>query len=80
MPKRTTVMARQPPTTDDFKRIAESVRKISDVGKQLRLCGLSQRATITLLADSTGISRKDIGTVLTAIEQLRSWCLIDGNK
>lgn len=64
-----------PPTPADFERIAESIRTISNTAKQMRTAGLTRRAIVTLLHDATGVTRKDIATVLDATESLASWCL-----
>ena len=63
------------PLAADYKRIAESIGRVSDSAKALRASGLSRKATVALIKHSTGISQKDIELVLYAAEDLRRWCL-----
>lgn len=71
MPKKVSA----PPTVDDFKRVAEAIRKTSQQARAMKTAGLTRKAIIVLLADATGLPRKDIGLVLDATEALSSWCL-----
>lgn len=54
----------------DAKRLAEAVRKIEKAAKELSESGLNRKAIVVLLADSTGVSRRDINAVLNGLESL----------
>lgn len=59
----------------DYTRIVESIRKISDDARSMRNSGLTREAGLVLLKDATGLSKKDIATVLDATENLVKWCV-----
>lgn len=65
-------------TAGDYARIAQSIRKISDVGRSLDASGLSKKAVVCLLHEATGLPKKDITLVLAGICDLTNWCLIGG--
>lgn len=54
----------------DAKRLAEAVKKIEKSMKELNESGLNRKAIVVLLADSTGVSRRDINAVLNGLETL----------
>jgi hypothetical protein len=63
----------QPPPSiepDDARRLAESVRKIEKGMKELNSAGLNRKAIVVLLAESTGVARRDINAVLNGLESL----------
>lgn len=63
----------QPPPSiepDDARRLADAVRKIEKAMKALNESGLNRKAIVVLLADSTGVSRRDINAVLNGLEAL----------
>jgi DNA polymerase III delta prime subunit len=63
----------QPPlelNADDARRLADSVRKIEKAMKDINESGLNRKAIVVLLAESTGVSRRDINAVLNGLEQL----------
>lgn len=62
-------------TEEDFSRIAQAIGRISDAGRALQNSGLTRAAVLTLLHDSTKLSKRDIGIVLDEIENLKRWCL-----
>lgn len=65
----------QPPpeiSADDARRLADSVRKIEKGMKELNEAGLNRKAIVVLLAESTGVSRRDINAVLNGLETLGS--------
>lgn len=54
----------------DAKRLAESIKRIDKAMKELAESGLSRKALVTLLADSTGVAKRDINAVLNGLETL----------
>lgn len=50
--------------------IAQSIKEISDGMRKLRTGRLNDRAIVTLLHETTKISRTDIKTVLDGLEEL----------
>lgn len=65
----------QPPPDlqpDDARRLAEAVRRIDKAVKALNEGGLNRKAIVVLLAESTGVSRRDINAVLNGLESLGS--------
>jgi hypothetical protein len=61
--------------TDNYKKIVESINKLSDTALDLEASGLSTKAVLVLLAHSTGLPQKTIKVVLEALPELRNWCL-----
>lgn len=57
-------------TDNDYQRIAESIRRIGEVGKKLTASGLNRKAVTVLLHHATNVSKRDIGFVLNGIEAL----------
>lgn len=71
-------MSSKPPAelgSEHFRRIADSIGRVSDMGKALRDSGLTQRAVLLLLQDLTGVPRGDIQLILNALPQLRTYFL-----
>lgn len=68
------------PTADDYKRIAESILRVGDVGKRLAASGLSRRAILVLLRDATNLPMGDIKLVLDALPQLSKFYLSAQSK
>lgn len=60
---------------EDYAKIADSIRRVSDAAKALRASGLSRDATVVLIKHATGIPMKDVSAVLSAAEELQRWCL-----
>jgi len=63
------------PTREDFKRVADSIRKVSTSAKAMKSSGLSRQAILVLINSATGIPQRDIRIVLDAAELLALWCL-----
>jgi hypothetical protein len=76
----TTVKPSLPPTPDDYERIAQSVQRISDVGRSLAESGLSRRAVLVLLHDATNVSMRDLKCVLDALPNMATWYLEKAKK
>lgn len=60
--------------------IAESIVKIGKAMDSIRLSGINRRAIIVLLADSSGVSRTQIKSVLDSLESLREDYLAKPSK
>lgn len=54
----------------DARRLAEAIKRIDKAMKELVESGLSRKAIVTLLADSTGVAKRDINAVLNGLETL----------
>jgi hypothetical protein len=63
------------PDPEDYSEIAKSIGRISDAAKALRASGLSRDAVVVLIKHATGVPMKTITKVLSAAEDLKSWCL-----
>jgi hypothetical protein len=57
--------------------IAESIVKIADGVQSIKASRLNDRALIVLLKDETGLSARDIKTVIKALEDLKRLYLKD---
>jgi hypothetical protein len=55
--------------------LAETIRKVSKAIDSLKRSGLNQRAVVVLLADATGVGKKEIVAVLDGLANLeRRYC------
>jgi len=66
-------------TIEDARQLAESVRKIDKATKEFLASGLSRKALVVLLNDSTGVAKRDINAVLDGLESLGATYL-EGTK
>ena len=66
-------------TIEDARQLAESVRKIDKATKEFLTSGLSRKALVVLLNDSTGVAKRDINAVLDGLESLGATYL-EGTK
>lgn len=53
--------------------LAEAIIRIGEAFAKLQESGLNRKAIVILIQAETKISRKDINTVLDALNQLRGW-------
>ena len=70
----TTVKIVQSETEDHvpFEVLASSVAKISDGFERIEKSGLTRRALLVLLADSTGVNKTQINRVLNGLRCLKA--------
>jgi len=54
----------------DAKRLAVAVEKIDKAMKEIMVSGLSRKAIVALLHDSTQVSKRDINSVIDGLESL----------
>jgi 2-phospho-L-lactate guanylyltransferase (CobY/MobA/RfbA family) len=64
------VVPNDPKITKDV--LATTISKLSDATSALLNSGLNEKAILTLLADSTKLSKKSIKRIIDAINQLRA--------
>jgi len=57
-------------TAEDARRLAEAVKRIDKGMKEIAQAGLNRKALVVLLADITGVSKRDINEVLNGLEVL----------
>lgn len=60
-----------PPESTEI--LAEAIVRIGDGMKKLTESGLNEKAIVVLLHDATGLSKRDIKTVLDAQRRLAGW-------
>lgn len=64
------------PTQEELQRVVDSIRAITDMGKRLTVCGLNERAVITLLHESSGVAKRDIKFVLAHLRTMSNAFLV----
>lgn len=52
------------------KILAESIRRVADSNRQMRTAGLTRRAIVTLLHDSSKVSKTEIERILDSLDDL----------
>lgn len=62
----------------DFQLVAQRIHAIADFGKGLKSLGVSDRAIVALLAETTGLPKRDIKLVLEGLRGLHNWVGING--
>lgn len=62
-----------PGTPESKEVLAEAITKISEAMRELTASGLNRDAIVVLLAAKTGVSKRDINTVLDGLNRLRGW-------
>lgn len=67
----------KPMAAPDYQKVAESIRKMVDFSKTMQEAGISRRAVVALLVESTKLSKRDIELVLNGIDGLKNWVLIN---
>lgn len=53
--------------------LAEAIIRIGEGFEKLKASGLNHKAIVALIRDATGLSKRDIDTVLDALARLRGW-------
>lgn len=71
MGKRIKVEQSDPPTATPV--LADAIVKIGEACDELKKSGLNQEAIVVLLRHKTGVSMRDINSVLSGLRQLRGW-------
>lgn len=66
-------------SAEDARQLAESIRKIDKAAKDFIASGLSRKALVVLLNDSTGVAKRDINFILDGLESLGATYL-EGSK
>lgn len=61
----------------DYQLIAQRIRQMVEFGKGMSDCGLTRRAIVALLQESTKLPKRDIELVLDGIDGLKNWVLVN---
>lgn len=61
----------------DYQKVAEKIRQMVDFSKVMRDAGISRRAVVALLVESTKLPKRDIELVLQGIDGLKNWVVIN---
>jgi hypothetical protein len=60
----------EPITPEDFRKLAEAVKRIQEAAKAMMSAGLHQKAIVILLSHSTGVSQREVSEVLYGLRTL----------
>lgn len=60
-----------------FEGLARAVRKLADAAERIENSGLSRRALVLLLADASGLGKREVERLLGALSSLKERFLSD---